>query len=58
VEALNHDVAVTRSTNYLFNFPFAYTGSAAYREGLEVLAKDIYPRLRRRDEAFTSRSGG
>jgi alkanesulfonate monooxygenase SsuD/methylene tetrahydromethanopterin reductase-like flavin-dependent oxidoreductase (luciferase family) len=58
VQALNHDEAVTRSTNYLFNFPFAYTGSAAYRENLEVLAAEIHPRLRRRRDALTPRSGG
>jgi alkanesulfonate monooxygenase SsuD/methylene tetrahydromethanopterin reductase-like flavin-dependent oxidoreductase (luciferase family) len=55
--ALNQDEAVSRSTNYLFNFPFAYTGSPAYREHLEVTAAEIYPRLRRRSDALTSRSG-
>ena len=58
VEALNHDVAVTRSTNYLFNFPFAATGSPAYREHLEVIAAGVYPRLRRRAVALTHGSGG
>lgn len=57
-EALNNDAAVVRSTNYLFSFPFATTGSPAYREGLEVIAAEIYPRLQRREDAFTPRSGG
>lgn len=50
VESLNHDAAVARSTNYLFSFPFAPTGSPAYREDLGLLATEIYPRLRRRED--------
>jgi alkanesulfonate monooxygenase SsuD/methylene tetrahydromethanopterin reductase-like flavin-dependent oxidoreductase (luciferase family) len=57
VQTLNDDAAVARSTNYLFNFPFAPTGSRAYREDLEVVATEIYPRLRRREDAFPARSG-
>jgi alkanesulfonate monooxygenase SsuD/methylene tetrahydromethanopterin reductase-like flavin-dependent oxidoreductase (luciferase family) len=55
-EALNRDAAVARSTNYLFSLPFAPTGSAAYREGLEILATEVYPRLRMDDDAFTPRT--
>jgi alkanesulfonate monooxygenase SsuD/methylene tetrahydromethanopterin reductase-like flavin-dependent oxidoreductase (luciferase family) len=55
-ETLNRDAAVLRSTNYLFSLPFAPTGSPAYREGLEVLATEIYPQLRRADDAFTPRT--
>jgi alkanesulfonate monooxygenase SsuD/methylene tetrahydromethanopterin reductase-like flavin-dependent oxidoreductase (luciferase family) len=58
VETLNHDAAVARSTNYLFSFPSTPSGSPAYREGLEVLASAIYPRLRRHQDPFTPRSGG
>jgi alkanesulfonate monooxygenase SsuD/methylene tetrahydromethanopterin reductase-like flavin-dependent oxidoreductase (luciferase family) len=58
VEALSHDAAVVRSTNYLFNLPFAATGSPLYREGLEVIAAEIHPRLHLREDAFTPRSGG
>jgi alkanesulfonate monooxygenase SsuD/methylene tetrahydromethanopterin reductase-like flavin-dependent oxidoreductase (luciferase family) len=57
VETLSHDAAVVRSTNYLFNFPFAPSGSPAFREGLEVLAAEVYPRLRRDADAFTVRTG-
>jgi alkanesulfonate monooxygenase SsuD/methylene tetrahydromethanopterin reductase-like flavin-dependent oxidoreductase (luciferase family) len=53
VETLSRDAAVVRSTNYLFNFPFAPSGSPAFREGLEVLAAEIYPRLKRDEDAFT-----
>jgi hypothetical protein len=56
VETLSHDAAVVRSTNYLFSLPFAPTGSPAYREGLEVLATEVHPRLRLRADAFTPRS--
>jgi alkanesulfonate monooxygenase SsuD/methylene tetrahydromethanopterin reductase-like flavin-dependent oxidoreductase (luciferase family) len=56
VETLNRDAAVARSTNYLFSLPFSPTGSPAYREGLEVIATEIYPRLRRADDAFTART--
>jgi alkanesulfonate monooxygenase SsuD/methylene tetrahydromethanopterin reductase-like flavin-dependent oxidoreductase (luciferase family) len=57
VETLSRDAAVVRSTNYLFNFPFAPSGSPAFREGLEVLAAEIYPRLRRNEGAFAPRPG-
>jgi alkanesulfonate monooxygenase SsuD/methylene tetrahydromethanopterin reductase-like flavin-dependent oxidoreductase (luciferase family) len=50
VESLNQDAAVARSTNYLFSFPFVPTGSPAYREDLGLLATEIYPRLRRRED--------
>jgi len=56
VETLNRDAAVARSTNYLFSLPFAPTGSPAYLEGLEVLATEIYPQLRREADAFTPRT--
>lgn len=49
VETLNHDEAVLRSTNYLFSFPFAPTGSSIYRENLGLLAAEIHPRLRHRE---------
>ncbi|CAO5154472.1 Monooxygenase [Frankia sp. AiPs1] len=58
VETLNHDAAVNRSSTYLFSLPFAATGSPAHREGLEVLATEVHPRLRRRDDALTPRFGG
>ena len=48
VETLNGDAAVSRSTNYLFSLPFAATGSDAYKQGLDVVATEVYPRLRRR----------
>jgi alkanesulfonate monooxygenase SsuD/methylene tetrahydromethanopterin reductase-like flavin-dependent oxidoreductase (luciferase family) len=57
VAALSGDAAFVRSTNYLFNFPFAPSGSPAFRESLEVLAAEVYPRLRRDEDAFTVRSG-
>jgi alkanesulfonate monooxygenase SsuD/methylene tetrahydromethanopterin reductase-like flavin-dependent oxidoreductase (luciferase family) len=56
-ETLSRDAAVVRSTNYLFSFPFAPNGSPAFREGLEVVAAEIYPRLRRDEGAVTPRSG-
>jgi alkanesulfonate monooxygenase SsuD/methylene tetrahydromethanopterin reductase-like flavin-dependent oxidoreductase (luciferase family) len=46
VDALNGDAAVARSTNYLFNFPYTPGSSPALREALEVLAVEVYPRLR------------
>ena len=52
VEFLNHDAAVARSTNYLFNFPYTPGGSPALREALEVLAVKVYPRLRRARVAY------
>jgi alkanesulfonate monooxygenase SsuD/methylene tetrahydromethanopterin reductase-like flavin-dependent oxidoreductase (luciferase family) len=48
VEALNRDAAVARSTNYLFNLPYAATGSDAYKESLGTIATEIYPHLRSR----------
>ena len=45
-EALNRDAAVTRSTNYLFNLPYAAPSSTAYNESLEMIATAIYPHLR------------
>lgn len=56
VAALGRDAAVVRSTSYLFNFPFAPSGSPAFRESLEVLAAEVYPRLRLAADAFTVRS--
>jgi len=56
-ELLNQDAAVARSTNYLFNFPFAPSGSPAFREGLEVLAAEVYPRLRRAAGALAPSAG-
>ena len=56
-ETLSRDAAVVRSTSYLFNFPFAPSGTPAFRESLEVLAAEVYPRLRLADDAFTVRSG-
>jgi alkanesulfonate monooxygenase SsuD/methylene tetrahydromethanopterin reductase-like flavin-dependent oxidoreductase (luciferase family) len=50
VETLNGDAAVSRSTNYLFNFPFAPTGSRFYRDDLARVAAEVYPRLRRRED--------
>ena len=57
VAALNHDRAVVRATNYLFSLPFAATGSAAYREGLAVLAAEIHPRLRRAPASSRHQAG-
>jgi alkanesulfonate monooxygenase SsuD/methylene tetrahydromethanopterin reductase-like flavin-dependent oxidoreductase (luciferase family) len=48
IEALNRDVAVARSTNYLFNLPFVAAGSSAQDESLELIATEIHPQLRRR----------
>jgi alkanesulfonate monooxygenase SsuD/methylene tetrahydromethanopterin reductase-like flavin-dependent oxidoreductase (luciferase family) len=58
VGALNCDAAVARSTNYLLSLPFAPTGSPYYREGLELLADEVHPRLRRDPYAFTPRTSG
>ena len=33
-------------------------GDDSFREGLEILASAIYPRLRRLPDPFTPRSGG
>jgi hypothetical protein len=52
----HRDAALVRSTGYLFSFPFAPIGSSDYLEGLKVLATNVYPQLRRDEDAFSPRS--
>jgi alkanesulfonate monooxygenase SsuD/methylene tetrahydromethanopterin reductase-like flavin-dependent oxidoreductase (luciferase family) len=56
VDGLNNDNAVSRSTNYLFNTPFYASGTPQFRESLEVIATEVYPRVRRVPDALRVRS--
>ena len=56
IDGLNSDNAVSRSTNYLFNTPFYASGTPQFRESLEVIATEVYPRVRGVPDALRVRS--